>query len=244
MTKNTIYPYFSLISTGNQCLFFLGTQHTFDPNNTQFKGLKKYWHQFLKKTQNSKKIVFVEGGIRPVDSIKSDKEAITQYGENGLITYFAFQSGIDVISPEPGFENEIMQLNDFSKKEAMYYYFARIVHQWQRIIEKPPLDEYLGGFAKRYEDITNWDDFDFSLDFFAKLHDQLHNHKFNQDKCTCFYDDSNPSKNLVAATVSHYRDLYLLAQILKNWYEGKSIFAVYGSGHEEKLRPILHELLS
>lgn len=232
------YPYFYRSNRDDQFLFFLGVKHTFDPEDPQFGKIKEYWEQYLKKTKNGKRIVLIEGGIRPVEAL--NKTAIIKNGEMGFVTNQAFKNSIEIISPEPNFVLQIKQLeSNFTKEEIIYYYFARIVLQWQRIIKKPDLGSYVDHFMKRYSQSLLWSNFDFSFANFVKLHDQSYEHKFNEKKCTCFYNDSNPEESLVANAVSSFRDTYLLDSILKEWNKGKNIFIAYGHGHMMKMKKVL-----
>ena len=236
-----VFPYSYKISKNNQHLYVLGVQHTFDPKNHQLKTVKKYWDEFLKETKKKNCIVLVEGGKRP--NIDDIDEAVRKHAEGGFIANLATKENIETYSPEPDEKYEVNQLvKKFSKEEIMYYYFARTVAQWHRLMQKPNIKEYIEGFMKRDKEITGWNDFDFSFENFIKLHDKFHDHPFDPDNYKCFYDDSNPSYSKVSAGSSLVRDKHILSEIKKLWRKGKNIFIVYGSGHAIKLEKALKEL--
>lgn len=239
--QNYVYPYFYKISLNKQVLFFLGVHHTFDPSNYQFKSIKKHWDEFLKASKKKNSIVLVEGGKRPY--IEDVIEAVRKHAEGGFITNLALKVGIESYSPEPDGKYEVDQLaKKFSKEEIMYYYFARTIAQWHRLIEKPDLKVYIDGFLKRNQEITGWDDFDFSFANLVKIHDKFHDHPFDPDNYQCFYDDSNPSHSKASAGSGLIRDEHILSEIKRLWDEGKNIFIVYGSGHAIRLERALTTL--
>jgi|SRR3989344_460971 len=235
-------PYFYKISKGNQTLYFLGVHHTFDPKNYQIAVIKDYWEKFLKETMGKNCIVLGEGGKG--DLIKNEDEAIKKHAENGLITLLAFNENIQMESPEPDASFEFNELiKKCSKEEIEYYYFARLVAQWNRLLEKPDFEEYLGSYLKRDKQNSGWTDFEFSVSNMILIHNKTHDHEFDRDNYDCFYKDSNPSFNTVSDLSSHIRDNFLLEETLKYWNEGKNIFIVYGSGHAIVLEKALNTLL-
>ena len=169
-------------------------------------------------------------------------EAIKKHGEQGLLTLLADQEGIEKISPEPDEVLEIKELvKHFSKEDIEYYYFARVVAQWNRLIDKPDFEEYLNRYLTRDGKNSGWTDFEFTIENMAKIHDKTHDHKFDSENYQCFYRDSAPNVNPVADYP--FRDEHILNEILKYWKQGKSIFVVFGSGHAIVLEKALNTLL-
>lgn len=54
------FPSFE-IEKHNQILFYFGANHSRDPQNGQYSELKKYWDEFLRKTNGKNSIVLIEG---------------------------------------------------------------------------------------------------------------------------------------------------------------------------------------
>lgn len=130
-------PYAFSIPCGTNILYYFGERHSYDPAHEEWVAEKIFWQQFLKATQEHKRIVFVEGGKRPVG--ESEEKSISTDGGMGFITYLAHQADIDTYCPEPNRSYERQELlRQFSKEESQYYYFARVVGQWNRKQEPKP----------------------------------------------------------------------------------------------------------
>lgn len=243
--ENFKFPYFFEIKKNDQILYFLGVPHTTDPKSDTISKIKYYWKNFLDKTKKSKRVSMLEGGIRPV--AKNETDAVHRYGEPGLVVYLADKEGVDYVSPEPDESWEIQKLVDkFPKNEVIYYYFARSLDSYLRFrIDKSQerLEKNLNYFFKKYKKVTGWTDFDFSLENFIKIHDDLHDHKFSFEDLKCFEIDSHPGRNEIAAESSKIRNIYIASQIIDNWSKGKNLFVVFGSGHAIVQEPALKELL-
>ncbi len=240
--KDIHQPYFFQIKKNQQCLFYIGSKHSFDPDNIQNQIIKKHWQEFLRQTGIKNCIALNEGGERELAD--TEKESIKKGGEAGLLTWLAKKDHINIYSPEPNHNFELEQLlKNFSKDEVIYYYFARLVDQWHRI-GKPDFTNYLEGYLKRLELETNWTDYEFSIKNMIKIHDKTHDHKFNKDDQTCVHNDANPIYSKVASACSHIRDTFIVSEIKRLWEEGKNIFIVYGSGHFIVQRPALETLLN
>ena len=236
------YPYFFKITRGNQSLHFLGPNHTFDPKNHQIKTIRKYWNGFLKDTNKKDCSVLIEGGERPVE--KSENIAIKKHGEPGFTTFLASKEGVKAFSPEPDSKDITDKLlKNFSKEEIMYNGFAGRTAQWNRLVDKPDFNKYIGRFMKRNKKELRWKDFDFSLENFIRIHDKKHKHKFNKNNYKCFNADSGPFKSRVSAASGVIRDTYIVSEIKRFWDEGKNIFIVYDSGHAIVQEPALKKLL-
>lgn len=228
--KGILPPYFYEIERDGQRLFFLGAKHIHDPEDKQNKVIKSYWQNFLKITNKENCIVLNEGGTRP--TYNSEEDAIQKDGEAGLIIRLARQEGIETFSPEPDLKSEIDNLlNKFSQDEIIYYYFARLVNQWHRFKEKPDFEHYFDPYFKRYKEVNSWKDFDFSVEYMIRVHNQTHDHEFNKEDRECVYTDSHPGRNRVAEADSRLRNEHIFAEIKRLWDEDRNIFIVYGSGH-------------
>lgn len=237
-------PFFYKIQKGDQLFYYVGFEHTYDPLDPQFTKLKQLWDDFLAKIDPKKALVLVEGGERTPQA--TAKDSIKHGGEAELTTLLAHQHKIKCLSPEPGEEQEIKELlKQFPREGTMYYYFARIANQWLRAGKPFGLREYLESTGMRtYRQMTNWPDFQLSLEDFIKIHDKLHDHPFSEDDQECFYQDSNPNFNPISAACSEIRDEYMVKEVIKLWKEGKSLFIVYGSGHAIRQEPALKEILT
>ncbi len=242
--EKKVSPYFYKIIKSNQFLSYIGSKHTFNPNDTQLKVIKKYWNEFLDETKEKNCVVLVEGGDRPINSDDIEGSLIRKEGESSFIAYLAYKSKIKYYSPEPDRKEEIKEmLKVFNREDIIYYYIARVVLQWNKLNPKPDFVEYISRYFKRYKEITGWKDFDFSMENFIRLHNERHKHKFNERDEKCFYHDSNPFTSEVCRMCGNIRDEHILNEILKLWEKGKNIFIIFGSGHAIKQERALRSIL-
>ncbi len=241
-------PYLFKIEKDNKHLFYFGEAHSFDPTNLQWVKLKEFWQEFIKVTEGKKRIVFTEGGLRPVE--ENEEKAILEHGGMGLITFLASLENIEVFSPEPSdtFErNEL--LKSFSKDEVQYEYFARMVYQWGRMQEpKSDFIKYMTGFLEKEKKVSEWTDFDFSIDNMRIIHQKLFGKGFNENDTEFFYSIVDPVKetsviNKIARSSSNIRDIYIVGKIKEYWNEGYSVFIQYGCSHVVMQEPLLKEVL-
>lgn len=239
--KDYEYPYVIKISKNGQHLYFLGSKHLFDPEDEGFETIRKYWKEFLAETETKDCVVLVEGGERPIEG--SEEEA-KRHGEPSFSTYLASKEGVEVVSPEPDWEEESNRIAEkFGKEKTMYYHFARRVTHWHKLAEKPGFESYLSDYLARYDNKLGWQDFDFSIQHMIDVHNNKHDHEFDKKNYRCFYKDSNPFDNEISRESSLIRNIYMTWEIKRYWDEGKNIFIVYGSGHALTLEPALEELL-
>ena len=240
-------PYTLVLGTGSNLLYYFGERHSFNPADEQWVEEKEFWKDFLDKTKDTKRIVFIEGGIRPHE--ESEEQSIFKHGGMGLATYLAKQESIKTYSPEPNEKYERDELGkEFSKEEIQYYYFARVVHQWGRKQEpKPDFEKYINQYLQGDKKESGWIDFDFSLEAMKKIHTSLFKTAFDENDTDFFYNVVNPVVpktivNKVSAMSSSIRDKYIVGEIKKYISNGYSIFAQYGCSHLVMQEPALREL--
>ncbi len=239
-------PYFFIIRNKRQVLYYFGAKHSYDPSHEQFLTLKNFWKDFIIETQNKNCIVLIEGSKRPI--MDSEEEAIKRGGEVHFITFLAAKNNIETKTPEPDQKLENKELlKQFSKEEIIYYYFARTVSQWNRHPQKPEFKTYIQPYLKKDEEVSQWPNFEFSLNHMKLIHKNLFGTDFNELNSEFFNKIVNPTLtisiiNKVAATSSRFREIKILQEIEKLWKNGKNIFVVYGQGHAVVQEPVLKTL--
>jgi len=246
-TKHEV-PYIYKIQNKNQFLYYFGEKHSFNPDDAEWIKAKELWNEFVKNTENQKRIVFVEGGV--IKAKENEAKAVSEAGGTGLITFLASKDGVNVYCPEPDRKYERTNLEkSFSKEEIQYYYFARLVAQWWRKQEqRPEFEEYINPYLKRDKETSGWNDFDFSLDNMKKVHKKLFGIDFDLNDKKFFQDITTPVIlktviNKVCRTCSTMRNEYIVNEILKYWNQGYSIFVEYGASHAVIQEPLLREKL-
>lgn len=246
---NKKQPYHIEIQKGNQFLYYFGANHSRDPQNFQYPVLKKYWQDFLEKTNAQNAIVLVESGLRKLH--ENENAAIRKDSENGLITLLAHQAGVSISSPDPKRYDERQELiRQFSKEEAQYYYFARTVNQWLNIPDpRPDFKGYINWSLERDEKDSQWPNFDFSLANMERIHKTIFNTDFSLEDKDFFFSITNPTKeksiiNKVSRTCSTFRNIHVTMEIERLWNQGENIFIVFGAGHLILQEPALRKLLA
>jgi hypothetical protein len=241
-------PYIYKIKNGKQFLYYFGERHSFDPKHTQWPEQKKFWFDFVKKTEGQKRVAFVEAG-RPSPK-KTEEESISDAGGTGLVIFLATKQKMEICCPEPDRTFEMHELEkQFSREEIEYYYFARIVHQWGRIPEpKPKFEEYIVRFLERDKKESQWTNFDFSLDNMKIIHKKLFGKRFDLNDSDFFRDLVTPVElktiiNKVSRASGDVREGHIVNEIHKYWKNGYSIFIEYGASHAVRQEPLLKELL-
>lgn len=233
-------PYFYFIKSSDQFLYYFGSRHTHDPEHPQFELLQKEWQAFLQKAKTSKgkSIVIFEGNVNPKNlTTLTSKEIIQKYGESGAIVSWANQEHVSCFRPEPTIEYEAEKLlKEFSKEEVFYFYIIRGIVTWQRTIIRKEFDEYIKANIKRYQDVFNWQNFDFSFDAVEKMHKQIFGKEFDLNDKEHIAKIPSPSFemskiNEIARKSSTIRNIAILDCIEKYWLEGYNIFVVYGANH-------------
>lgn len=236
-----------MLKSGLNFLYYFGERHLFKPVDPQWGELEVFWEDFIEKTKNQKRIVFTEGGIRPVE--ESKEQSIIKHSGMGLVTYLANKENIEVYSPEPDEKYERIELEKvFSRDTIQYYYFARMVLQWGKNNDpKPDFIKYINGYLDNAKKKSDWSDYDFSLDNMKRIHSELFAYSFDENDTDFFYNVSNPvvirsEINKVSAASTVIRDEYIVGQIDRYINEGYSIFAEYGCSHVVMQEPLLREL--
>jgi hypothetical protein len=241
-------PYVVRINSAEKSLFYFGEEHSFNPNHKQWEVLKDSWKEFIASSDRNNLLALTEGGVRPVAS--TEEEAILKYGGMGLVSFLADKEGIKVESPEPNEKEERTKLEErFSRDEIQYYYFARVMGQWGRLLApKPNFEEYIESYLRGDEKESEWMGYDFSLDGMKGLHEKFFGQQFNSEDQEHFYEVSKPTDlktrtNEVSRAVGDIRDEHIVKEIQRYWNEGKSIFALYGCTHVIRQESLLRETL-
>lgn len=230
-----------VINKGEKKFVFLGTRHSNNPERPDLPVLLQRWNEFLLNTEGKDKIVLIEGGV-PRDE-ETQEAAIREASESGLFSFLAKRSNVEVTSPEPNRKEEINVLvEEYGRDETIYYYFIRMVAQWQRTQPAESLYDYMEARSRWLQDLTGWVDYDFSMEHMDTLYFERHGSHLDP-AVTIPASDYSPSGNPVSETSSSYRDVHIVGEILRLWDEGKSIFVVYGSGHLIVQERALKELL-
>ena len=224
---------FTLQKSGHT-LVWVGISHSRDDKNPQFSKLKNKWNAFVKSAHTP--LVVLEYLDPRVHS--SPGEAINTGGEAAFMTLLAKQANMEVVCFEPDLHLEMNYLAGlFGREKVEYYYFARVVAQWHRVIKNGGIEEYIGPFLRRNRQASEWDDFDFSVANMARIHKNLFGGKLDLNDKKFFLKIENPTRedNPLKAVVRRsttFRD-HMVIENVKRMLKGRDVFMVYGHGHRE-----------
>lgn len=239
--NTTAIPYFYKLNKNGNVLYFLGTAHSNDPEDTQFKEIKLQWETFLKETTNSEnpKLVLVEG-LLP-ETPQNEISAITEYNEPGYATYLAIKENIAVTTTEPPEDLEINELlSRHTKDKVALYYFLNITYQWINFNSEESLEDYTSKYLGYYFYKPEWEGFDFSIDHLKELYKNKFNKEIGKEDKAIIYEFVKPTDTNISGESSDIRDTHILNTILEYWKEN-NLFIVYGSGHAIRLEKALKE---
>ena len=242
-------PYTYILGGKNQLLYYFGSRHCYDPLDQEFDSIDKFWDEFIKKTDNHKRIVLLEGGNRA--ALATKEVAILEGGEMHYVAYLAKQANIFTFSPEPPERFRFEELlKHFSKEEIIYYEFARVCHQWNTMKVKPDFYTYMNKYMKAGARESGWNDFEFTIENLIRIHKKLFGIEFDKNDKEFFYNVINPTTEMsVINKVSRFedvgfRDNYILGEIGRFWNENNSIFVIYGASHAVMHEPVLRDFIA
>lgn len=252
---NPIYV-FEIEKNGKKITYF-GVEHSNNPNRPMFEEIKKRFKE------TNPQVVFVEGmhfsNNAKEELVEEMKETnpetiIKEWGESGFAFKLAADAGIDVESPEPSFSEEVENLLSlgFTKEEIIAYYVYRQANSYQRMPEKPPIEEYLGSYIERFQKDTNWEGFDYSLEHLKKVGEEIWGERGDIAKEDAWRTDPVPYKdkksalwnnvNRISQQSSYFRDRFMVHRIEETMKENDRLFIVFGSSHAFMQEPTLRKL--
>jgi hypothetical protein len=249
-------PYFFELATGDKKLFYFGTRHSRDANDSIFEQIKQKFKEF------SPQIVFVEGHTslekkkqQTLNELKKldNAEVINKFGEPGFALKLAAMAGVDVESPEPSREKEIASLVEqgFTKEEIFAYYGYRVLDQYYRIMkENSSVEEYLKSYLGGFIENSNWSDFDYSLEYLQKIGKQIWGKRGDLHTNDLFRARPSPWKagpkwtrvNDLAQQSSYFRNTFILQRIIEVLKEKDRLFVLFGASHAYMQEPELRKI--
>lgn len=241
-------PYVVEVGHSKQRLLFYGSDHTNNPEHSQFQDIEVRWGKFTAETDQP--IALVEGRFdeAPEEETKDRTESIIAGGEAQFVVYLARRDGVKVVSPEPDRAWEANELaKEFGRDNVVFYYFIRQIGWWSRLTEKPDIEAKATKMLELMKKTYEWDDVDFSIERMEAVHEELFSKPLPWDDAQWVYDITTPTPadhitNQISRRSGELRDEYILRQIEQYWKAGKSPFAVFGSAHAIRLELALHNL--
>lgn len=262
-TREHPTPYIFTLQQGDKKLVYIGADHSNDPSNPMFGQIEAEFDAAHPD------VVFVEG-VENLEEIKADserlsailemlkgateKEMIEKYGESGFGLKLAADAGIDFYSPEPGLENEIALLlkQGFAREHIFAYYTYRQLYQYDRQNVSVSLESYLeSGILKDIQKVTQWKDFDYSVDALKKIGTAIWGENGDVYKNIFTHERASPLPNdkvfvtevtKIAQRVSKFRDEYMINEMGEVLKKYDRPFVIFGASHAYMQRPALESL--
>jgi hypothetical protein len=252
-------PYEYRLVSGDKEIIFFGPGHSNDPNNPAFEHIREQLD-----TQKPD-LVLVEGmeSLNKLqrDELKelmdgvSDIESIKKYGEGFFTAKLAVERGIKVVSPEPSDALAIAYLEQHSlSREAIFaQQLASLIAQYARTQTKPDFETYLAPYLGRMSAQFRWKDFDFSLDHFRAIHQEIFGAAFDLENTQLYREACDPvpwegkvysQTNRVAAAWGEFRDRFIIDAIQDHLEKYKKLFIVYGASHAVIQEPALRKMMA
>lgn len=248
--KNRPGLYVYEIAKQGQILFGVGSYHIYSPVDPNLDEIYKYWVNFVDVSNRQNCALVVEKTSKNIEDFlkqkfENSKDAVLENAEPGYLMILAANESIDVMGFEPSRKETIRILEkNFENKYIFYHKIAQMTAQWHRMRQAPAYIEFIQSYIDREKESSGWEDFEFSLDNFKKIHRELFNSDFDLSKRQFFSDISDPSRdggiiNKVARENSTTRDIILAKNIIELWNKGKNIFVLYGNSHVINIEPVL-----
>lgn len=258
-TKEHPSPYTYRLHKDDTDLVYYGSEHFHDATHPSAQEIREGMDRIRPD------LVIIEGleSINPLSLTErkgladklSEAEALERYGENVFAAKLAIDRGIDVLSPEPGDTAivEHLQKQGHSREAIFGEQVALLLKQYDRTTTKPDFEAFLAPYLQRMSTQFGWKDFDFSLDHFRKIHQDVFGIPFGTGDADFYSDTIDPvmrdgkatrATNRVAAARTEFRDQYMIDQVqdlLGKKY--KRIFIVFGASHAVIQEPALRKIV-
>lgn len=240
-------PYIYKIEADGKNLVYFGAQHSLDPGHRQNELICKEWENFIAKSAPGKRMVVAEAyaGGPFIDTV----HAVMERGESGLISYLAGKENMEVVVPGLGKQEQMRACEKYFERDMILYHHAlQVALQRNRMMKKPPFDQFIEKFLTRDKEGTGWSDVDFTFEHVKAVHERLFGTPFNEDDKEFFSKMTDPSQshgitNEISRRQNDMREIVIVETILRMWDEGNSVFVVMGSGHAVIEEPALRALL-
>ena len=220
------FPYVLRLADLPGELLIFGAQHTKDPSHPELPEIERLWRGFRPQ------VAFSEGGIRP--AARSFGEAVTRFGEPGLLRLLADRDRVELRSLEPAEDEEAAALApQFQPGQVKLFNVLRnlssdspadgrslegrqraaleSVRHRQRLTGSPSSLKELSAIAARLlPELTDW-----------RL---ISRSWFDPTRTDTFLNE-------IARRSSDYRNCYMVPLLIQTVREGKRVFVVVGGAH-------------
>ncbi|MDQ6800021.1 MAG: hypothetical protein M3041_04205 [Acidobacteriota bacterium] len=217
-------------------LLYYGASHTYKPDDPQIAEIQKLWSEFHPD------IVLNEGGNPPVAA--TIEEAVTQYGEAGLIRFLARRDDVPVVSIDPVRSEETAYLSKrFTREQIKMFHLVKAVAQQMQNHDPAKVDAELTRILSIDNDTPGLSGSPRTADEFIQIYRQYFPDAadYKAAKMSWFDPMKNETLfNAMARLSSEYRDRYMVAMLQRHLRDGERVFAVVGGTHVVMQEPALN----
>ena len=223
------FPYVIELRAGRGALLYFGAQHKNDPKHPQNEQIQRLWKSFRPS------IAFNEGGDPP--TLKVAEEAISRFGEPGLVRFLAARDNVPVRSLEPDRGQEVATLlKSYTPEQLKVFYALRQIPAYRRGKNDETLDERVEFTLKLLSNVRGLEGVPHTLAELGESSSRLMpNLKDWREVPDSWFDPGYiqpPSYlNEVSRASSRFRDEYMVNLLINEVKQGKRVFAVVGGSH-------------
>ena len=223
------FPYVIKLRAGKGTLLYFGALHNNDPKHPQNEQIQRRWKSFRPS------IAFNEGGDPP--TLKVAEEAVSRFGEAGLVRFLAARDNVPVRSLEPGRAEEVATLlKSYTPEQLKVFYALRQIPAYRRGKNDETLDEKVEFTLNWLSNVPGLEGAPHTLaelgESSARLLPKLKDWREVPDSWFDPGYTQPPSYlNEVARQSNRFRDEYMVNLLVSEVKLGKRVFAVVGGSH-------------
>ncbi|MCL2591937.1 MAG: hypothetical protein FWD82_01105 [Defluviitaleaceae bacterium] len=257
-------PYIYEINNGEYSLYYYGTNHTNNAEDSVFNDIPNILTEFKPRA------VIVEG-VPQLNVTNENKflqtladvdiKNIHLFGENLYAAYMGYKKEIEVFCPEPPLADEvkIILTNGFSLDEIFVYYMCRFIYQWKTRGQRDEslFNDYLENGINYFNSNTEMNGILYSnsifFDLFYKIFGMINFEKLDES-FYCKLLDPVPRKNnknykkygfnKISRIQNDFRDQCIISETKKILEKYKKVLIVFGATHAYMQRKEIELLMN
>ena len=224
-------PYIINLSKGKKKFLFLGSKHTFNPDNPQFQIFKSHFDAF------NPEIILIEGS-KCKYNFANKVEAIKKNAEMGYLGYLAIKQNILLEPLDSLFEYEIEKIiKKYPLKLVFAFYLLRSIPYGRDVVK---LD--INDFKK----MDSFKHFDCTITNLNRIHKEIFNKSYDINNSKFYMSATSPTEsisilNKIAVQVNIIRDKYMINLIKQKLKEFNKVLAIVGASHAVMQEPELKD---
>ena len=220
-------PYVVELRLGRGALLYFGARHTNDPAHPQIARIEALWRRF------GPTLAFNEGGDPPV--AKSIADAVSRFGEPGLVRFLAARDHVPVRSLEPDRADEVaFLLANHGPDSVALHYALRCVLQYRRGRHDEGIEGYMEFALRQLAETPGLEAAPRDLAGFERMCLQLLPGLRDWREVPESWFDPTRSEtftNDIARLSSGFRDRHMVRLLTEAATRGERVFAVVGGTH-------------